>query len=113
MTYASSQNTDTVSKSSNMTYNSKTYDVLSYQNITVQVVNQATWRAEITPMTYVSYQNITIQAVNTATWHAAVKTYDVRRSIQKFPDWVDKEMHADLWYYSLRSNTKGYGGKTH
>jgi hypothetical protein len=33
--------------------------------------------------------------------------------IQKFPDWIDKEMYAYLWYYSLRSNTKGYGGKTH
>jgi hypothetical protein len=37
----------------------------------------------------------------------------IRRCIQKFPDWVDKEMYAYLWYYSLRSNTKGYGGKTH
>jgi len=32
---------------------------------------------------------------------------------QKFPDWVDNEIHACLWYYSLRSNTKDYGGKTH
>jgi hypothetical protein len=23
------------------------------------------------------------------------------------------EIYAYLWYYSLRSNTKGYGGKTH
>jgi len=36
----------------------------------------------------------------------------LRGSIKKFPDWVDKEIYAPLWYYSLRSNTKGYGGKT-
>jgi hypothetical protein len=29
------------------------------------------------------------------------------------PDWVDTEIYAYLWYYSLRRNTKGYGGKTH
>jgi hypothetical protein len=33
--------------------------------------------------------------------------------IQKFPDRVDNEIYAYLCYYSLRSNTKGYGGKTH
>jgi len=37
----------------------------------------------------------------------------IRGCIQKFPDWVDKEMYSYLWYCSLRSNTKGYGGKTH
>jgi hypothetical protein len=34
---------------------------------------------------------------------------DIRGCIQKFPDRVDSEIYA----YSLRSNTKGYGGKTH
>jgi hypothetical protein len=24
-----------------------------------------------------------------------------------------KEIYAYLWYYTFRSNTKGYGGKTH
>jgi hypothetical protein len=33
--------------------------------------------------------------------------------IQKFRDWIDKEIYAYLWHYSSRSNTKGYGGKTH
>jgi hypothetical protein len=32
--------------------------------------------------------------------------------IQKFRDWVDNKIYAYLWYYSLKSNTKGYGGKT-
>jgi len=32
---------------------------------------------------------------------------------QKFPDWVDNEIYAYLWYFSLRSNTMGYGGKSH
>jgi hypothetical protein len=31
---------------------------------------------------------------------------------QKFPDWVDNEIHAYNNKHSLRSNTKGYGGKT-
>jgi hypothetical protein len=26
---------------------------------------------------------------------------------------LDNEIHTYLWYYSLRSNTKGYGCKTH
>jgi len=43
----------------------------------------------------------------------AVKTLNVRGYIQKFPDWVDNEIYAYLRNYSLRSNTKGYGGKTH
>jgi hypothetical protein len=33
--------------------------------------------------------------------------------IQKFPDWVDDEIYAYNNKHSLRSNTKGYGGKTH
>jgi hypothetical protein len=36
-----------------------------------------------------------------------------RGFIQKFPDWVDNEIYAYLWYYSLRNNTKGCGCKTH
>jgi hypothetical protein len=36
-----------------------------------------------------------------------------RGCIQKFPDWVDNEIYAYLRYYSLRSNTKDYGDKTH
>jgi hypothetical protein len=31
--------------------------------------------------------------------------------IQKFPDWVDNEINNNK--HSLRSDTKGYGGKTH
>jgi hypothetical protein len=33
--------------------------------------------------------------------------------IQKFPDWVDNEIYAYNNKQSMRSNTKGYGGKTH
>jgi hypothetical protein len=32
--------------------------------------------------------------------------------IQKFPDWVDNEINNNN-KHSLRSNIKGYGGKTH
>jgi hypothetical protein len=37
---------------------------------------------------------------------------DLRQCIQKFPDWVDNEINSNN-KHSLRSNTKGYGGKTH
>jgi len=32
---------------------------------------------------------------------------------KKFPDWVDNEIYAYLWYYSLLSPSKGHGGKSH
>jgi hypothetical protein len=41
----------------------------------------------------------------------------LRGCIQKFPDWVDNEINNNNNNnnnkHSLRSNTKGYGGKTH
>jgi hypothetical protein len=37
---------------------------------------------------------------------------DIRECIQKSPDWVDNEINNKN-KHSLRSNTKGYGGKTH
>jgi hypothetical protein len=37
----------------------------------------------------------------------------LRGCIQKFPDWVDNEIYAYNNKHSLRSNTKGYVGKTH
>jgi hypothetical protein len=36
----------------------------------------------------------------------------IRGRIEKFPDWVDNEIYAYNNKHSLRSNTKGYGGKT-
>jgi hypothetical protein len=41
------------------------------------------------------------------------RAIDVRGCIQKFPDWVEKEMYAYNSKHSLRSNTKGYGGDSH
>jgi hypothetical protein len=41
------------------------------------------------------------------------KNGEVRGCIQKFPDWVDNEIYAYLWFYSFRSDIKGHGGKTH
>jgi phosphoribosylaminoimidazole carboxylase (NCAIR synthetase) len=32
---------------------------------------------------------------------------------QKFPDWVDYQIYAYNNKHSLKSNTKGYDGKTH
>jgi hypothetical protein len=37
----------------------------------------------------------------------------IRVCIQKFPDGVNNEIHAYNNKRSLRSNTTGYGGKTH
>jgi hypothetical protein len=37
----------------------------------------------------------------------------MRGCIQKFPDWVDNEIDAYNNKYSLWSNEKSYGGKTH
>jgi hypothetical protein len=37
---------------------------------------------------------------------------EIRGCIQKFMDWVDNEINNNN-KHSLRSNTKGYGGKTH
>jgi hypothetical protein len=37
----------------------------------------------------------------------------VRGCIQKFPDWVDNEIYTYNSKHSLRSNTEGYGGRTH
>jgi hypothetical protein len=39
----------------------------------------------------------------------------VRGCVQKSPDWVDNEINNNnnKDKHSLRSNTKGYGGKTH
>jgi hypothetical protein len=39
-------------------------------------------------------------------------SWKVRGCIQKFPEWVDNEIKNNN-KHSLRSNTKGYGGKTH
>jgi hypothetical protein len=38
--------------------------------------------------------------------------YYIQGRIQKFPDWVDNEIYAYNNKYSLRSNIKGYDGKT-
>jgi hypothetical protein len=49
-------------------------------------------------------------------WHylvVIVCMLQVRRYIQKFPDWVDNEIYAYNNKNSVRSNTKGYGGKTY
>jgi hypothetical protein len=39
-------------------------------------------------------------------------TFIIRACIQKFPYWVDNEINNNN-KHSLRSNTKGYGAKTH
>jgi len=46
----------------------------------------------------------------TATW---LHPHNIRGYIQKFPDWVDKEIYTYNNKNSLRSNTKCYGGKSH
>jgi len=38
---------------------------------------------------------------------------NIRTCIEKLLDWVDIQIYAYKDKHSLRSNTKGYGGKTH
>jgi hypothetical protein len=42
-----------------------------------------------------------------------IQRIEVRGCIQKFPDWIDNEINNNNNKHSLRSNTKGYGCKTH
>jgi len=52
------------------------------------------------------------QSVNSGSpMHLWEYDYRVHEAVTKFPEWVDNEIYAYLRYYSLRSNTKGYGGK--
>jgi hypothetical protein len=37
----------------------------------------------------------------------------IRGCIRKFSDWVDNEIYAYNNKHSLRSNTEGYGSRTH
>jgi hypothetical protein len=50
-------------------------------------------------------------------WNEAIATalaLNIRVCIQKFPDWVNNEINNNNNNkHSLRSNTKGYGDKTH
>jgi hypothetical protein len=39
--------------------------------------------------------------------------FATRGCIQKFPDWIDNEINNNNNKHSLRSNTKGYSGRTH
>jgi len=40
-----------------------------------------------------------------------VTYFEVRESIQKFPNWVDNERSNNDNKHSLRNNTKFYGGR--
>jgi hypothetical protein len=44
-------------------------------------------------------------------YYVKIEGRDLRGCIQKFPHWVDNEINNNK--HSFRSNTKGYGGKTH
>jgi len=56
--------------------------------------------------------NLVIQQIRmfAKQWTVLIK---LRGCVQKFPDWVDNEIYAYNNERSLRSDTKGYGGKTH
>jgi hypothetical protein len=45
--------------------------------------------------------------------HQTLAINFLRGCIEKFPDWVDNEIYAYKNKHPLKSNTKGYGGKTH
>jgi hypothetical protein len=42
-----------------------------------------------------------------------IREVNIRGCNQKFPDSVDNEIYAYNNKHMLRSNTEGYGGKTH
>jgi hypothetical protein len=48
-----------------------------------------------------------------ATLQVALMQFLIWGCIQKSQDWVDNEIYAYNNKHSLRSNVKGYGGKTH
>jgi hypothetical protein len=57
-------------------------------------------------------------AIKWYTWDNDVRStsrpiLDIQGCIQKYPDSVDNEINNNNNKHSLRSNTKGYGGKTH
>jgi hypothetical protein len=57
-----------------------------------------------------SFRGVYVEFVSNVNFY---KQINIRGCIQKFPDWVDNEIYAYNVKHSLRSNTKGYGGKTH
>jgi len=62
-------------------------------------------------MSYKDLKWFTVSEVNSGLNRPQGLITDIRGCIQKFPDWVDNEINKDK--HSLRSNTKGYGDKTH
>jgi hypothetical protein len=48
-----------------------------------------------------------------AEWKIRLEDWTDEGLYPKFLDWVDNEIYAYKNKHSLRSNTKGYGGKTH
>jgi hypothetical protein len=58
--------------------------------------------------------NIALHAHITKEHHFRMQPYlKIQGCIQKFLDWVDNKINNDDNKHPLRSNTKGYGGKTH
>jgi hypothetical protein len=47
-----------------------------------------------------------------AGWGSGVRTVH-KRVYPKVSGLSHNEIYAHPWYYTLRSNTKGYGGRTH
>jgi hypothetical protein len=58
------------------------------------------------------YKYINKQVTVTLPMYPLWSDMNIRGCIQKFPDWVDNEINNNNKPL-LRSNTKGYGGKTH
>jgi hypothetical protein len=61
---------------------------------------------------YIAAWNMYTAPLVTSRWNEYIKQ-QIGGCIQKFPDWDDNEINNNNNKHSLRSNTKGYGGKTH
>jgi hypothetical protein len=57
--------------------------------------------------------SLCVSRIQKAFWNAPKKFQAMRGYHQTFPHWVDNEIYTYNNKHSLRSNTKGYGSKTH
>jgi hypothetical protein len=69
--------------------------------------NNIWWRTQIMKVLVMQFRLLSAEIISVSV------SVNIRGCIQKFPDWVDNEIYAYNYKHLLRSNTKGYGGKSH
>jgi hypothetical protein len=58
-----------------------------------------------------SHEDVSLACLSTTPWRR-IGGVEVYEGVSKFPDWLDNEINNNN-KHSLRSNTMGYGSKTH